>query len=303
MSSKKAFLGLLAELDYFANRLKIDIRGIPCDYVIRAHERVKKLEMELERLNRIQAKIEERYGDVSRKIKEYMERSSFYIKTFVSLLFITVLAAVALSLIVALPGAPLSFLLPYLALVITIPVSFVVIIVLLFSYYWARLRSRYRIKELRAEKDKLEKRLNRYEKKIEDKQVELEDARTSYLEKELVLCKCHNEFMEAKELIRDLYEALKHLGELAAKRAAEREIRAKAELAKEIMRSLENYNSVCNYMHTSEFKCTIKIHSDLYREIEALTMGMEIGDPRGYIEVEFRNRKYRIGLGDFYMED
>ncbi len=297
MSSNNFIVELLAELEYFAKRLRVDIRGIPCDLVLRLANRARKLESELEKYRRIYSEINSKYNEVAARIRDYMVRSSFYVKLFVTLLMILVLITVTIALMVSLPGAPLSFLLPYLSLVITVPVGFIVFIVLAFIYFYGKLRAEYKIKQLTNEKEKLEKKLNYYKKKIEDKQIEIEDTRASYLEKEHSLCKCHDEFLEAKNLLTDLHNTLREIGNIL--KNSRGELKSKIYLAKEILDQLSKYSSVCNYIHTEDYSMKIEIHPDMYRSLSTIYVEGGLSDPEGYILVEFRGKRYRISLDDY----
>ena len=175
--------------------------------------------------------------------------------------------------------------------------GFIVFIILAFTYFYGKLRAEYKIKQLNNEKEKLEKKLNYYKKKIEDKQIEIEDTRTSYLEKEHSLCRCHDEFLEAKNLLTDLHNTLREISVLFEKGG--KELKAKIYLAKEILDQLSKYTSVCNYIHTDDYNMKIEVHPDMFRSLSSIIVEGGLSDPEGYILVEFRGKRYRINLDDY----
>ena len=290
---------LLSRLEYLSGRLVHDVRGIPCDYVFRAHSRVSKLREELDNLKVIKSSIEMKYNNAKEKLIEYENKSSKLIKFFVALLIAAVLATISLTLMIALPGAPLSFLLPYLTVVLVGTTSLIVVIVILFVIMWTRLRSMYAVTELRKRITELKRRLEYYNRKIDDKTIELEDAEASFLYKEYYLCKCHSEFSEAVNLFMELRKLMTQIVDLIEKRDYV-SAQAKIGLIMEVLKSLLGNQTICDSKHTIEYTMKISADPDIIVKLSRYyfnPMKLLEDDPEEIkITVNLAGRRYTIDI-------
>lgn len=290
---------LLSRLEFLSGRLVHDVRGIPCDYVFRAYSRVTKLREELYNLKVIKNSIEMKYNDAKNKLIEYENKSSKLIKFFVTLLIVTVLATISITLMIALPGAPLSFLLPYLTIILVGTTSMIVIIVILFAVMWTRLRSMYAVTELRKRISELKRRLEYYNRKIDDKTIELEDAEASFLYKEYYLCKCHSEFSEAVNLLVELRKLMTQIAGLIEKRDYPA-VQAKIGLMIDILKSLLSIQTICDSKHTIEYTMKISANPDIIAKLSSYYFNpsklLEDDSEEVKITVNLAGRNYTIDI-------